>query len=157
MKPVEPIYAVDLFPPLSCELLAVLKALQPTDWARPTICSHWSVKDVAAHLLGGNLGRLWNRDKTSTPSENPVQDYDELVSLINRDNELWVQAAKRISSEILIEFFDITDRYLYDHFRSLAQDEPARITVAWAGNSLPPNWFDIAREYTEKWLHQTHP
>lgn len=156
MKPVEPIYAVELFPPLSRELLTVIKALQPIDWARPTICSPWSVKDVAAHLLGGNLGRLWNRDETSTPSENPVRDYDELVSLINRDNELWVQAAKRISPEILIEFLDLTDRHLYDHFRSLAQDELARITVAWAGESLPPNWFDIAREYTEKWLHQQH-
>jgi hypothetical protein len=28
--------------------------------------------------------------------------------------------------------------------------------VAWASDDLPPNWFDIAREYTEKWLHQQH-
>jgi uncharacterized protein (TIGR03083 family) len=156
MKPVEPIYAVELFPLLSRELLLVLKVLKPADWARPTICTPWSVKDVAAHLLGGNLGRLWTRHETSVPSEDLVQDYDELVSLINRDNELWVQAAQRISPEILIELLDLTDRHLYDHFRSLAQDAPARITVAWAGNSLPPNWFDIAREYTEKWLHQQH-
>ena len=134
----------------------VLKALQPTDWARPTICSPWSVKDVAAHLLGGNLGRLWYRNETSTPSEYPVRNYDELVNLINHENELWVQAAQRISPEMLVEFLKITDPLLYHHFRNLAQNETARITVAWAGNSLPPNWFDIAREYTEKWLHQQH-
>jgi len=156
MKPVEPIYAVELFPPLSRELLAVLKALQPTDWARPTRCSPWSVKDAAAHLLGGNLGRLRNRAETSASSENPVREYDELVNLINRNNELWVRAAQRISPEILIEFLELTDRHLYDHFKSLAQDELATITVAWASDSLPPNWFDIAREYTEKWLHQQH-
>ena len=156
MKPIEPIYVVELFPPLSRELLTVLKSLQPTDWARPTICSPWSVKDVAAHLLGGNLGRLWSRAETSAPSENPARDYDELVRLINRDNELWVRAAQRISPEIMIEFIALTDHYLYDHFRSLAQDELARITVAWASDDLSPNWFDIAREYTEKWLHQQH-
>jgi uncharacterized protein (TIGR03083 family) len=156
MKPIEPIYVVELFPPLSRELLTVLKSLTPTDWARPTICSPWSVKDVAAHLLGGNLGRLWNRTEVLTPAEKPLPDYDELVSLINRDNELWVQAAQRISPEVLIEFLDLTDRHLYDHFRNLDQEDLARITVAWASNDLPPNWFDIAREYTEKWLHQQH-
>jgi len=156
MKPVEPIYTVELFPPLSRELLGVLKALQPTDWARPTACSGWSVKDVAAHLLGGNLGRLWNRDETLASSKYPALLYHELVSIINEDNELWVQAAQRISPEILIQFIDLTDRHLYDHFKRLKPDEPARIAVAWAGNSLSPNWFDIAREYTEKWLHQQH-
>jgi uncharacterized protein (TIGR03083 family) len=156
MRPVEPIYTAELFPPLSRELLILLKALQPADWARPTICSPWTVKDVAAHLLGGNLGRLRKSEKPATSPKIPVRDYNELVAIINRDNQLWVQAAQRISPEILIEFLDLTDRCLYEHFASLPQDKPARITVAWAGDDLPPNWFDIAREYTEKWLHQQH-
>jgi len=25
--------------------------------------------------------------------------------------------------------------------------------VAWAGEQQSPNWFDVAREYTEKWHH----
>jgi uncharacterized protein (TIGR03083 family) len=141
---------------LSRELLMLLKALQPADWARPTICSPWTVKDVAAHLLGGNLGRLRKSDELAASPEIPVRDYNELVAIINRDNRLWVQAAQRISPEILIEFLDLTDRRLYEHFAGLPQDKPARITVAWAGNDLPPNWFDISREYTEKWLHQQH-
>lgn len=156
MKPVEPILTVELFPPLSQELLAVLRSLRPTEWALPTMCSPWSVKDVAAHLLGGNLGRLWERDRSSTAAHTPAQDYGALVSQINLNNDLWVQAAKRIGPEILIEFLDLTDRRLYEHFRSLDPEKPARITVAWAGDSLSPNWFDIAREYTEKWHHQQH-
>ena len=59
MKSIEPIQVVDLFPLLSKELNSVLKTLTPSDWDRLTICSPWSVKDVAAHLLGGNFGRLW--------------------------------------------------------------------------------------------------
>jgi uncharacterized protein (TIGR03083 family) len=156
MKPVEPIDTVKLFLPLSRELLSVLRSLQSEEWARPTICAPWTVKDVAAHLLGGNLGRLWNRDRSSAPSKLPSQPYDELLSAIDRDNALWVQAAKRISPEVLIEFLELTDRHLSDHFSSLAPHEPASITVAWASDKLPPNWFDIAREYTEKWLHQQH-
>ena len=156
MKPVEPINTVELFPPLSRELLIVLKALEPADWSRPTICSPWCVKDVVAHLLGGNLGRLWKHADASTSSEYSLQDYDELVRLIDRDNALWVQAAERISPEILVEFIELTDQALYINLRSLDQNGLACITVAWAGDSLPSNWFDIAREYTEKWLHQQH-
>lgn len=153
MKPVEPILTVELFPLLSRELLKVLRALRPAEWVRPTICASWSVKDVAAHLLGGNLGRLWESRKKSASTG---QDYDALVSLINRDNESWVQAAKRISPEILIEFLELTDSHLYYLFRSLDPHEPARVPVTWAGDSQSPNWFDIAREYTEKWHHQQH-
>ena len=156
MQPVAPIYVVELFPPLSQELLEVLRSLQSTDWAKPTVCSPWSVKDVAAHLLGGNLGRLWKRVDTSNPSPKTMRDYDQILKLINQDNDLWVHAAQRISPEILIEFLDLTDRYLYEHFKSLDQDQLASITVAWASDALPPNWFDMAREYTEKWLHQQH-
>jgi hypothetical protein len=108
---------------------------------------------VAAHLLGGSLGRLWRRDRSATTSNYPPQPYDELLNAINHDNAFWVQAARRISPDILIEFLELTDRRLDDYFRTLAPHEPARITVAWASDRLPPDWFDIAREYTEKWLH----
>ena len=68
----------------------------------------------------------------------------------------WVQAARRVSPEKLIELLELTDRRLYEHFRALDPDAPAGISVAWAGQTRSPNWFDIAREYTEKWLHQQH-
>jgi uncharacterized protein (TIGR03083 family) len=156
MRLVEPLDTVGLFPPLSRKLIAVLKALQSADWDRPTVCGPWSVKDVAAHLLGGNLNRVWNRTGISTSTVNPIPNYAELLSYINRNNEAWVQAAKRISPELMIELLALTDRRLYQHFRGLDGDKLASISVAWAGDDLAPNWFDIAREYTEKWLHQQH-
>ncbi len=156
MQPVEPIYTVELFPPLSRELLGLLKELPPAGWASPTACGDWSVKDVAAHLLGSNLGRLSSRDATIEPSGEPAISFDELVSIIDHENASWVQAARRISPQVLIEFLDLTDRHLYEYFKALTPDAPARIAVSWAGDSSSPNWFDIAREYTEKWLHQQH-
>jgi uncharacterized protein (TIGR03083 family) len=156
LKHVLPILTVDLFPGLGIELQAVLKSLRPADWARPTACTPWSVKDVAAHLLGGSLGRLWNSDGISASALGLGMDYQGLVDLINQNNELWVRAAQRISPEMLIEFLQLTDRHLDEYFRSLNSDRPSRIGVAWAGDSQSPNWFDIAREFTEKWLHQQH-
>lgn len=156
MKPVEPIYTIELFPPLSRELLGVLRSLRPADWSAPTVCAPWTVKDVAAHLLGGNLGRLWPR-REPAPSRSAYEpDYDALVRMIDDGNALWVQAARRISPEMLIALLELTDQRLYDHFRSLPPDDPAGVAVAWAGESASANWFDIAREYTEKWLHQQH-
>lgn len=156
MKPIEPIQVVDLFPALSKQLITVLKSLKPSDWDRLTICAPWSVKDVAAHLLGGNFGRLWNYPKDDNITASSQLNFDELVILINQNNELWVQAAKRISPDLLIELLQLTDDYLYQYFKNLNPFETAGITVAWASNNLPPNWLDIAREFTEKWLHQQH-
>ena len=33
-------------------MAATLEALEPTDWARPTDCSAWDVRDLAAHMVG---------------------------------------------------------------------------------------------------------
>ena len=53
MQPVEPIHTLELFPELIAELLSLLRNLSPLDWEKETVCAGWSVKDVAAHLLGG--------------------------------------------------------------------------------------------------------
>jgi uncharacterized protein (TIGR03083 family) len=156
MEPVGPIYTVNLFLPLSRKLLEILKSMSAADWKQPTACSGWTVKDVAAHLLGGNLGRLQVRSSETRSVKSSGMDFDELTRMINRSNAEWVKAARRISPDILIEFLELTDRHLDKLFKNLPLDQPAPITVAWAGNEIPPNWFDIAREYTEKWLHQQH-
>ncbi|WP_460353508.1 maleylpyruvate isomerase N-terminal domain-containing protein [Actinoallomurus acanthiterrae] len=36
----------------------LLRCLDPGEWSQPTICPGWSVKDVAAHVLGDHIGRL---------------------------------------------------------------------------------------------------
>lgn len=70
MNPVEPIYTVELFPELSAALLDLLKKLPPPAWQVETACSPWSVKDVAAHLFGGNIGRLsFGRDRLALPGQ----------------------------------------------------------------------------------------
>src|SRR4029079_14355648 len=40
------------------------------------------------------------------------------------------------------------------YYASLDPMAPARFGVSWAGESVSPNWFDVARELTERWHHQ---
>ncbi len=157
MKIIEQIETVDLFPGLSGELLGVLKSLSAAEWEQPTACTGWTVKDVAAHLLGGSLGRLSSRDrrKQSGTSSTPLG-FDELLQVINRGNAEWVAAARRISAPVLVQFLELTDPQVYAYFKSLPPLGQAGPSVAWAGEARSLNWFDIAREYTEKWLHQQH-
>jgi hypothetical protein len=45
------------------------------------------------------------------------------------------------------------DKLLLPLFEGMDANAPG-LGVAWAGETTSPNWFDIAREYTEKWHHQ---
>jgi uncharacterized protein (TIGR03083 family) len=158
MNPVEPIFTVELFPGLGAELLAVLRGLPSEAWDLPTACGDWSVKDVTAHLLGGTLSRLsFGRDRLVHPRLGVYQlDYEALLQAIDRQNAEWVEIAWRFSQRLLVDFLALADPQLYEYFRSLPPFEASGPAVSWAGDAQSPNWFDIAREYTEKWLHQQH-
>lgn len=158
MKAVEPIETVALFPGLSAELLDLLKGLPRPAWDNATACAGWSVQDVVAHLLGGNVRRLSFgrdshrlRDGRAFPS-----DYAAQVAFIDQLNAEWVMTARRLSPPLLSDFLATTDEQLYHYFKGLPPFAPSGAAVAWAGDTQSPNWFDIAREYTEKWLHQQH-
>ena len=59
-----PIPTVHLFPIIDQKLIELLQSLTPEDWERPTIAKKWRVKDIAAHLLDGNIRTLsLSRDK----------------------------------------------------------------------------------------------
>ncbi len=156
MKPIEPIFVTDLFCELHGELLALLKNLSEQDWNRPTAAGAWTVKDIAAHLLDTDIRRLsYQRDRLArVPPETPIENYRDLVNLLNQLNADWVKAAKRISPKLLIDFLAVTGKQVCEFFKSLDPFAQAIFSVAWAGEETSPNWFDVAREYTEKWHHQ---
>ena len=158
MNPVGPIYTVELFPELHSQLIQLLKGLNVDDWQTPTVCTPWSVKDVAAHLLDGYVRRLsLHRDNLPLlEPETPITSQQELIGFLDQLNADWVKAAKRISPALLIAFLDLTGPMVYKLFKGLAPDAPAFFSVGWAGDESSPNWFDIAREYTEQWMHQQH-
>jgi uncharacterized protein (TIGR03083 family) len=156
MKPVEPIFVAGLFGEVHEELLKLLRSLSDEDWYKPTVAARWQVRDIAAHLLDSDIRRLsFQRDKAPmVPPDAPIESYRDLVDFLNQLNADWVKAAKRISPPLLIEFLSLTGAQVTELFKSLDPFGPALFGVAWAGEEGSQNWFDIAREYTEKWHHQ---
>ncbi|OUJ73200.1 maleylpyruvate isomerase N-terminal domain-containing protein [Hymenobacter crusticola] len=150
-----PIDIVHLLPQLDEKLLALLKSLTPDDWQRQTIAKLWKVKDVAAHLLDGNIRILsMLRDHYAGEPPPPIHSYQDLVNFLNGLNADWVKAMKRVSPEVLILLHEVTGKPFCDYYASLDPFAPAAFSVAWAGERESQNWMHIAREYTEKWLHQ---
>lgn len=153
MKPPEPIIVTDLFPEVHASLLDLLAGLSAEDWDKPTACARWSVKDIATHLLGGQLGLLSRKRDGYAYSGRPIKDWDELVTLINNLNDVWVTAASRLSPRVLCDLLKLSGEQVCDYFNTL---DPHAIggPVDWAGPEPAPVWLDLAREYTEWWHHQ---
>jgi len=136
--------------------MRLLRRLEPPDWERSTLAPAWSVRDVVAHLLDGQVRRLsFQRDQlASLAPDGQASGYGELVRFLNGLNAEWIRAARRISPRLLIDFLEVTGPQLAELFASLDPDGPAFFPVAWADESQSENWFDIGREYTEQWHHQ---
>lgn len=64
-----------------------------------------------------------------------------------------MEVTRRISTRLLCELLEFTGDMLDEHFRSLDLDALGW-PVSWAGPDPAPVWLDVAREYTERWLHQ---
>lgn len=149
------IETVHLFPELDRALIDLLRGLRPEEWQRPTVCSGWSVKDIAAHLLDGTLRKLSTHRDGYFGIVGPAGDhYEELVIFLNRLNAEWVAAARRLSPALLISLLETSGRELVTFLQSLDPKAPALFPVAWAGERESLTWFDTAREYTERWHHQ---
>lgn len=156
MEPIGPMATAHLFAELHARLLALLEELTPEEWQRPTSNPGWTVKDVAAHLLDTDLRRLsFQRDRyTPPPPAVPIDSPQGLLAYLNQLNADWVRAAARLSPRLLIALLAHTGTEVAKLFRSLDPHGEAIFPVAWAGEERSENWLDVAREYTEKWLHQ---
>jgi uncharacterized protein (TIGR03083 family) len=155
LRPIAPVNLVPLFPGLHSQLMTLLRGLSPEDWNRPTACPLWSVKDIVAHLLDTCLRRLsFGRDHLDPSPDRPITAYGDLVVYLNELNARWVAATRRLSPGVLIDIMDLAGPQLHQYFSSLDPQNTATFGVAWAGQEESPVWFDIGREYTERWLHQ---
>ncbi|HWN41115.1 MAG TPA: hypothetical protein VNW71_02780 [Thermoanaerobaculia bacterium] len=155
MREVGRIEVVELFPELDAQLIPLLRGLREEDWARLAVGA-WTVKDVAAHLLDSAIRRLsFDRDRLPlVPPDGPIEGYADLVAFLNDLNHVWVRAMKRVSPRLLTDFLEKVGAELSEHMAGLDPSGPALFSVAWAGEETSESWFDVAREYTERWHHQ---
>jgi uncharacterized protein (TIGR03083 family) len=149
-----PIQVVHLFPEMRAELLRILAALTEAEWSAETACAGWTVKDVALHLLGDDVSVL-SRLRDGFSQRSDFESWADLVGWINERNDLWVRAARRTSTPLLIELLRFTGGQLSDYMASISQ-EGVGVPVSWAGSGAAPVWLNTAREYTEYWMHHQH-
>jgi uncharacterized protein (TIGR03083 family) len=122
---------------------------------RPSACPGWSVKDLAAHIASDDMASVARRRDHHfyAPFADEEPSWEELLAFINRQNDEWVVAMRRLSPPQVIDLLERSGPPIFDHWRSL---DPMTIggAVSWAGPEPAPIWLDLAREYTECWAHQ---
>lgn len=152
MQPLKPILTGPLFGGIRTELVSLLNGLSEEEWERPTTAGNWNVKDVALHILGGDVGNL-SRRRDAFSLKADLSSYEKLVEFINEINASWVAAGQRMSTPVLIDLLEHVGRQMDEYYAGLdpfAMGGP----VEWVGGKAMPVWFDVAREYTERWHHQ---
>lgn len=155
LVPLKPIETVHLIREVDEALIPLLRGLEPEDWRKAAV-GHWTVHDVAAHLLDGAVRRL-SLDREGhqpPPPEGDLSDYRELVGYLNDLNATWVKAAERLSSQVMTDLLAQVCPQVADYFESLEPEATASFAVSWAGEDSSKVWMDVAREFTERWHHQ---
>lgn len=144
---------IDVLPYFSKEeqsLMTLLGALTEEDWERPTMCAGWTVKDIAAHLLGDKAGRL-SRSRDGHTAEAP-RPGESFARFIDRINEEWVVACRRLSTDVLLTMMYELMGQTTEYWAKLDLDVDGE-PVSWAGDGPAPRWLDAARDYSEFWVH----
>jgi uncharacterized protein (TIGR03083 family) len=144
-----------LFRPLSADIVALLRTLQPDDWTKPTLAGSWRVREVVAHMVDTALRRLSAaRDHaTFPPPEKPIRNERDLATFINDLNASWVRGTRPLSPRVLTDLYAHAAGQLADYMENASLEGFARFPVSWAGEAESPTWFDIGREFTEVWHH----
>jgi uncharacterized protein (TIGR03083 family) len=133
-------------------LLELLGDLSDEQWAAPTICAGWTVRDVALHLLHDDLRRLSRTRDKYDGGLSPVPGQT-LPELLNDENQRWVSESSFLSPSLLVDLLSHTAQLLELMWAGAELEAPSE-GVWWAGVELAPVWLDVARDYSEDWTHQ---
>jgi len=150
----DPILGAHLLRKVDEKLIELLRSLSPSEWEAQTVAPRWQVRDVAAHLLDTVLRKLsLVRDSWYVENVN-IQSPQDVVTLVNRLNEEGVTVYRRLSPSVLIDMMKLACEQSASFHESLDPFAEAAFGVSWAGEERSLNWFDTARELTERWHHQ---
>ncbi len=150
----KPILCAPLLRKVDAKLIELLRSLEPAEWDLQTVSPAWKVRDVAAHLLDTALRKLSLVRDSWFVEHVEIRSPQDLVALVNRLNREGVAVCRRLSPPVLIEMMEMACRESADFHESLDPFAPAAFSVSWAGEEQSLNWFDTARELTERWHHQ---
>jgi uncharacterized protein (TIGR03083 family) len=150
----EPIRVAHLLRRIDACLVDLLRSLEPDDWEKQTLAPAWKVKDVAAHLLDTQLRKLSICRDRALPAGPAPASPEDLAAFVNALNREGVTVYRRLSPNVLIALLEWAGQESGAYHESLDPFADAIFPVSWAGEDSSPNWFDTARELTERWHHQ---
>lgn len=150
----KPILCAHLLRRVDEKLIELLLSLSASEWDAQTVAPRWKVRDVAAHLLDTVLRKLsLVRDSWSVENVR-IESPQDVTTLVNRLNAEGVTVYRRLSPPVLIDMMKMACEQSASFHESLDPFAPAAFGVSWAGETTSLNWFDTARELTERWHHQ---
>jgi uncharacterized protein (TIGR03083 family) len=150
----KPILCAHLLRRVDEKLIDLLRSLEPGEWDLQTIAPLWKVRDVAAHLLDTVLRKLSVVRDYCHVEAVTIRSPQELIALVKRLNAEGVTVYRRLSPPVLIDMMKLACEQSACFHESLDPFAPAMFAVSWAGEERSLNWFDTARELTERWHHQ---
>jgi len=150
----EPILCAHLLRRVDEKLVDLLGSLEPNQWNLQTIAPMWKVRDVAAHLLDTALRKLSMVRDSCFVEAVTIRSPQDVIALVNRLNAEGVTVYRRLSPPVLIDMMKLACEQSATFHESLDPFAPAAFNVSWAGEETSLNWFDTARELTERWHHQ---
>src|SRR6266851_3742806 len=131
-------------------LLSLLTSLSGPQWAAPTAAPQWPVKDIALHLLDVDLSWLaHDRDHDQAGIIPVPSDHEEFVRGLAQRNQRWVDGTRTLSPRLITGLLRWSGEQLDAHLGTV--ELAGSSSVYWAGEV--PLWFDLAREFTERWVH----
>lgn len=145
-----------LFSEITDKLISLLETIDDKQWNNSTCYPSWKVRDIVAHLIQTSIGRLSiQRDGYSMFRDFDQElSFEDLSGLIDNSNSNWSALFGTVSPGILLDFIKTTEKQLADFILTQDLHSKAQYAVFWAGESESENWFDLGREYTERWHHQ---
>jgi uncharacterized protein (TIGR03083 family) len=149
-----PILCAPILRKVDAKLLELLGSLRPEEWDVQTVSPAWKVRDVVAHLLDTALRKLSLVRDTCFVETVKIQSPQDVVALVNRLNSEGVLVYRRLSPAVLIDLMQTACDQSASFHESLDPFARASFSVSWAGEETSLNWFDTARELTERWHHQ---
>src|SRR5215469_10617155 len=149
-----PILCAHLLRRVDEKLIDLLSSLTPSEWDLQTVAPSWKVRDVAAHLLDTTLRKLsLVRDQWYVDAVD-IRSPQDVITLVNHLNREGVTVYRRLSPPVLVGMMKAACEQSAGFHEALDPFAPAAFAVSWAGEATSLNWFDTARELTERWHHQ---
>ena len=138
---------VDVLEEVWRSLADATEGLDAKEWATPTPCPGWDVKDNLSHLIG-----IERSIEGETPPEIELATTDHLRNPIGELNELWVEDRRaRSGDEVRAEFIEVTGRRIAT---LRATSDEGFDAIGWSPVGQVPMSVFMEVRIMDSWIHE---